>query len=243
MLLKVSYEEPRDLLSDYLTDLGQGGMFVRTSAPFEIGETVHFAVSFPDLVEPIPLEGVVRWRREAGVGPETRPGVGVEFVFRDTEHQAEVHALLNKTDAQELPPSTRPFRVLLVEDNKFAQELFLHAVKKFHTQLKRADALEISTALSGQEALKLLKESEVDLAIVDYFLPVMHGGDVVREMRKNPRFQHTPILIISVGGEGVREDAIAAGADLYIDKPILLKQLLNTLRILLASRRSSGGEP
>ena len=69
--------------------------------------------------------------------------------------------------------------------------------------------------------------------MVDYFLPVMTGADVIRKMRQKPQFEATRVLVVSVGGDGVREDALAAGADLYLDKPVLRKQLINTLRLML----------
>jgi len=47
------------------------------------------------------------------------------------------------------------------------------------------------------------------------------------------RTKDTPVLVISVGGEGVRENVMRTGADLYLDKPVLLKQLLTTLQLLL----------
>ena len=46
--------------------------------------------------------------------------------------------------------------------------------------------------------------------------------------------------MVSVGGGSVRKEALAAGADLYLDKPVLLKQLLATLRLLLSKRKSVG---
>ena len=50
-----------------------------------------------------------------------------------------------------------------------------------------------------------------------------------------PRYARTPIVVISAGGDGVREDALDAGADLYVDKPVLLKSLLDTLQVLLTT--------
>jgi CheY-like chemotaxis protein len=142
-------------------------------------------------------------------------------------------------------PSTQaaPFRVLLVEDNRFAHDLFRHAVKRFYREIGHQGGLEIVSAHNGQEALEALKTGQIDLAVVDYFLPVINGSEIIRRMRKEPAVSQTPILVISVGGEGVREDALAAGADLYIDKPVMLKQLLNTLHVLLTPAPSDEEQP
>jgi uncharacterized protein (TIGR02266 family) len=240
MVLKVEYEEPFDLLADYLTDLGQGGLFICTTAPFEVGQKINFTVSFPGLLDPIPVTGVVRWRRDQSAKRDGRlPGIGVEFDVSDAQHREEIARLLERCQiATRASPVTdsRPFRVLLVEDNPFTHDLYKHAVKRFYGQLERSGALEITSAKNGQEGLVELKKHSFDLAIVDYFLPVASGAEVIREMRKDPELQKTPVMVISVGGDGVREDALAAGADLYVDKPVMLKQLLNTLHLLVSSR-------
>jgi CheY-like chemotaxis protein len=106
-------------------------------------------------------------------------------------------------------------------------------VKRFHCGFGDGGALEVVSARDGREALALASAEPVHLAIVDYFLPVMNGDELIRRLRSDPRFAGTPILVISVGGVGVREQSLAAGADLYLDKPVLLKQLLTTLQALL----------
>ena len=68
-------------------------------------------------------------------------------------------------------------------------------------------------------------------------LPVLTGAEVVQRLRQMPEGAEMPVLVVSVGGAGVREAAMQAGADLYLDKPVLLKQLLATLRLLVAKRQ------
>lgn len=239
LLLKVEYDTAGDLLADYLTDLSSGGLFIRTSRSFDIGEEIDFALSFPGLLEPMQVSGIVRWRRESGEKNGKVPGVGVEFVFPDSSYREDLESLLSRLDAEAKPApqlDNGAFRVLLVEDNPFAHNLFLHAVKRFHRALNGNGILQVVSAHDGQEALEKLRERPVDLAIVDFFLPIMDGAELIRRVRKLPEVAATPILVISSGGEGVREKALRAGADLYLDKPVLLKQLLSTLQILLSHR-------
>ncbi len=239
LVLKVEYDEPGSLLSDYLTDLSKGGLFICTVIPFEVGKQINFTVSFPGLLKPIQLTGIVRWRNDPQPGTVGKPaGVGVEFVFEDDAHRQEIDRLMEKcrTLTEPVPQADQPFRILLVEDNQFTHELFRHALKRFYRELPDKSGLNILSAIDGQEALNHLATSAVDLAVVDYFLPVMNGGELIRRMRSDREMANIPIMVVSVGGEGVREDAIAAGADLYVDKPVMLKQLLNTLHVLISSR-------
>lgn len=241
VLLKVEYQEPEDLLADYLTDLAEGGLFIRTTVPFKLDQKITFAVSFPGLLDPVQLTGIVRWRLDPNPDRAEDPvGVGVEFIFQNEQqrHQmADLVASFRQGPVTLTKLVTAPFRVLLVEDNQFVHDLFKHAVKRFHREMQDMGALEISSAANGHEALLHLEQQTADLAIVDHFLPVMSGSELVQRMRASERFKNIPILVVSVGGDGVREQALRAGADLYLDKPVLLKQLLTTLRLLVTKRR------
>ena len=241
VLLKVQYNEPQDLLSDYLTDLAEGGLFIRTNVPFTVGQRLSFSVSFPGLMDPMELQGVVRWKM-VPAQPDDPAGVGVEFLFPDDTTKEQIAKLVaNFRKGPDVVPARKdaPFRVMLVEDNQFVHDLFKHAVKRFHKEMPEVGVLEISSAANGQEAIHYLEANAVDLAIIDHFLPVMSGSELVTRMRTAPKFKSIPILVVSVGGDGVREEALRAGADLYLDKPVLLKQLLTTLRLLVTKRQAT----
>jgi uncharacterized protein (TIGR02266 family) len=237
VLLKVEYKEPKDLLNDYITNLGEGGMFIHTNLPLQEGQRLSFSLSFPGLLEPILLDGVVRWRREPIEHEPGEPvGLGVEFIFSDDKQKARVDELVTAFQEEptplpdDVPP---PFRVLLVEDNTFAMELFDYAIRRFHTEQGVDSGLEVLHAGDAYEALRQLEQSSIDLAIVDHFLPGMTGCELVFRMRQDNRTQETPILVVSVGGETVRQEAYSSGANLYLDKPVLHKQLIVTITKLL----------
>jgi CheY-like chemotaxis protein len=242
LVLRVEYRDVADVPADYLTDLDHTGFFLRTGRPLAVGEALTLTLSFPGLLDPLDVDGVVRRiSLPDDRSPDAPHGAWVEFVFADGRARAEVLALVARLDRGHPAPES-PFRVLLVEDNDFAHKLFHHAVRRFHYEWSDGGALQIIGATDGAAALQVLESSRVDLAIVDYFLPSMTGAELIRRMRGDARWAHTPILVISVGGDGVREAAIAAGADLYLDKPVLLKQLLNTLHLLIGAPQAAHGE-
>ena len=237
ILLKVSYREPTELLADYLTELGRGGLFIRTDADFQVGRKLAFSLSFPGLLEPVDLEGIVRFRQEAGETPGALPGVGVEILTDDVAGRRALERLVRRlrirADWQQRPRDV-PFRVLLVEDNDFVRDLFEHALTRFYDRVKGSrGALQVTWARDGQEALAALDAGPVDLAIVDHFLPVMTGAGVIAQLRARPKLADIPVLMVSTGGDDVRAEALAAGADLFVHKPVLRAQLLNTLGHLL----------
>ena len=122
---------------------------------------------------------------------------------------------------------------MLVEDNDFVHDLFRHALKRFHREMHDAGPLELIGAADGQKALEKLETEHIDLAIVDHFLPLMSGSEFVQQLRGTEAYRHLPVLMVSGGGDDVRELAMDAGVDIYLHKPVLLKQLLRTLRMLM----------
>ena len=232
------YTEPKDLLSDYLTSLGEGGLFINTTFPFEVGDRLTFSISFPGLLEPREFKGVVRWRRPPSEKvPEEDAGLGVEFLFEEDLQKRRLTELLSSLRAPSRPPEVRPrsapFRVLLVEDNDIIQDLFAYAVRCFHYEHIRTGKPEILRASDGLEALRLLEDHDVDLAIIDHFLPAMTGSKLIRKIRENPRYHDLPILVLSVGDDQVKREALESGADLFLHKPVMNKHLVQTLSTLL----------
>jgi len=81
-------------------------------------------------------------------------------------------------------------------------------------------------ATDGEEALDIARREQPDLIIMDIRLPKMSGLDVTRRLRSNPTFNHVPIIAITA--YAMREDeeqAINAGCDAYLTKPINTRQL------------------
>jgi len=76
---------------DYTDNLSTTGMFLFTRRRWRVGTRVHFVLSFPGLLQSLPLAGVVRWRREGDAG---EGGVGLEFDEVDARARALLDAFL-----------------------------------------------------------------------------------------------------------------------------------------------------
>ncbi|EAQ95947.1 adenylate/guanylate cyclase domain-containing protein [Congregibacter litoralis] len=78
----------------------------------------------------------------------------------------------------------------------------------------------VVTAPSGEEALEMLANADVDVVLLDRMMPGMDGREVLRRIKAEPRLRATPVIMIS--GEqdmqGIIE-CIKAGADDYLFKP------------------------
>jgi CheY-like chemotaxis protein len=71
------------------------------------------------------------------------------------------------------------------------------------------------------------------MAIIDYYMPVMDGAELIRLIRKEKAHGSLAIIVVSQGSEEVCEEVYSAGADLFIKKPVLLNQLLRSLELVM----------
>ena len=89
----------------------------------------------------------------------------------------------------------------------------------------------ILTASSGTEALKIWKERQPDMIILDIMMPGIDGLSVLREVRET---SNIPVLLLTARGEA--EDRVAGlevGADDYLVKPFHPKELLLRVQVIL----------
>ena len=109
---------------------------------------------------------------------------------------------------------TRPTSLLIVDDldeNLLALEALL-----------RADHLIFLRARSGEEALELLLQNDVALALLDVQMPGMDGFELAEFMRGNERSRRVPIIFVTAGSSDTlrRFRGYEAGAVDFIQKPI-----------------------
>lgn len=89
---------------------------------------------------------------------------------------------------------------------------------------RRAGYHDLLTASSGLEALRLWREEQPDLVVLDVMMPGMDGFSVLREIRRASR---VPVLMLTARGEAEdRIEGLENGADDYLPKPFLPKELL-----------------
>ena len=78
---------------------------------------------------------------------------------------------------------------LVVDDSLTVREMEKKLVAKLHYQ--------VSDATNGMEALKVLGERHIDIIITDVDMPTMNGIQLINELRYQPAYEKTPILVVS----------------------------------------------
>ena len=126
-----------------------------------------------------------------------------------------------------LPPDVR---ILVIDDD----DGILNLVSALLTRIGITPII----ASTAEEGLEILEEQFVNLLILDLMLPGISGFDVLERLRADDRFDDLPILILSaiVDPEGISK-GLEMGADSYLTKPYLPKNLTSRVRTLLQQGR------
>lgn len=129
------------------------------------------------------------------------------------EHMAPTLAkILPRLDALASNPPSRPYRVLLVDDDPMTIQVLQPRLDALHQQVITAGTL--------AEAEKLLAQGDIALILLDLHLPDGDGRDFLVKMRERPMSSITPIFVISSKeGSEVQTECFALGADAFFHKP------------------------
>lgn len=125
-----------------------------------------------------------------------------------------------------------PATVLLVEDDR--------DVRAALSAVLADEGYEVLAAPNGYDALASIEQHRLDVIILDWMMPVIDGADFVRALRSEYHIT-TPVLVITAGRVS-REEALAAGADDYLQKPFDIHDLLARIHALAARSRASCAE-
>lgn len=107
--------------------------------------------------------------------------------------------------------------LLLVDDDHDLLEMLCSI-------FRRAGYNELLTASSGAEALAIWRAQHPDMVVLDVMMPDMDGFSVLKEIRRTSR---VPVLMLTARGEAEdRVEGLENGADDYLAKPFLPKELL-----------------
>ena len=114
--------------------------------------------------------------------------------------------------------------LLLVDDDHDLLEMLCSI-------FRRAGYNELLTASSGVEALTIWRAQHPDMVVLDVMMPDMDGFSVLKEIRRTSR---VPILMLTARGEAEdRVEGLEKGADDYLAKPFLPKELLLRVSAIL----------
>jgi PleD family two-component response regulator len=127
--------------------------------------------------------------------------------------------------------SQRPPLVLIANDQEWSARSL--------ESILAPNGYAVLRAYTGHQALERARTARPDLVILDAQMPDLHGVEVCRQLRADPRFSATtPILITTAGpsGRAQRLEAYEAGAWEFLGQPLDGESLLLKLRTFLGSK-------
>ncbi len=123
-------------------------------------------------------------------------------------------------------------KILVVDDEEHIRQLVsMYLVKEGFT---------VETAADGRTALSRVNAVKPDLVVLDLMLPILDGWEVCRELRRSPRTEGLPIIMLTARDDLIdRILGLELGADDYLTKPFNPRELVARVRAVL--RRSTRG--
>jgi two-component system cell cycle response regulator DivK len=109
-------------------------------------------------------------------------------------------------------------KVLYVEDNPDNMQLVQRVIN--------AIGHEFLWAADGLTGVSMVEREQPDLILLDINLPDIDGYEVARRLRANKNHLYVPIIAITANAlKGDAEMALAAGCDVYLSKPVNIREL------------------
>jgi len=119
---------------------------------------------------------------------------------------------------------TQPCRVLIVDDD----ELVISSV----SSLLERSGYQVCAARSGEDAMRVLNETNCNIVITDWHMPDMDGLDLCRNIRSSAKNTYIYVLMLTVrNGSGDILAALSAGADDYVLKGAGAEEILARLEV------------
>jgi adenylate cyclase len=92
-------------------------------------------------------------------------------------------------------------------------------------------------AASGEEALRLIAEDDIDLVLLDIVMPGLDGYEVCRRIREQVDTAYLPVVMVTASGDEQKVKALEAGADDFLTKPVNKSELLARVASLARIKR------
>ena len=126
--------------------------------------------------------------------------------------------------------------ILVIDDEPFI-------LRSLRYLLERA-GYQVDTASDGAAGLELMRRRRPGLVFLDVMMPRMDGYEVCQQIRQEPTFADTRVIMLSAKGQQIdRERGLLGGADEYITKPFSPREVVERVRALLGEPNASRDQP
>lgn len=133
---------------------------------------------------------------------------------------------------QNQPVANQPPTVLLVEDSATIAALMKHFLQRY--------GFSILVAGNGRDGIEMARREKPDVVISDLYMPDMDGIDLAKALRNDALTSGTAILMVtSETSAEKQQEALSAGVDEYLLKPVEPPQLVSQIKAVLSRTEST----
>jgi PAS domain S-box-containing protein len=152
------------------------------------------------------------------------------FTFRAQVAAVDASEQSRHDSVRRLAADQRAYRVLVVDDDPLSREIL--------AALLEPVGFTVETVASPVKALDRLDAGEtVDLVLIDKQMPEMDGYEAIRSIRQLPSGRELPVLVVTASGFGDEiKQALSAGADGFVSKPVRREQLLEEIGRVVSAK-------
>jgi len=128
--------------------------------------------------------------------------------------------------------------VAIADDNQRTVEMMTELLEQ------ESDIEVIASADDGEEALRIIKEKQPDVVLLDLIMPKMDGLSVMEKVNMDEQITKRPefIIVTAVGQERITEDAFRKGASYYVMKPFHNDMILSRIKDAGNGERKNSSE-
>lgn len=126
--------------------------------------------------------------------------------------------------------STAPIRVLAVDDHPLIREGIAALIANQH------DMELVAEASSGMEAVEKFRATHPDVTLMDLQMPAMSGIDAITAIRAEHPSARI-VVLTTYEGDALAERALKAGAQAYVLKGLIGRDLMETIRVVHAGSK------
>lgn len=170
----------------------------------------------------VELHGGTIWAESAGEGQGATFTVQIPMALETAAHSTPGHSGLSLSPQATLAEVC----ILIVDDEVDTRTLAGYTLEQYGAQVR--------LAASAAEALKSFEQTPPDLLISDIGMPEMDGYQLIRQIRTSTQGQAIPaIALTAYAGESNQQQALTAGFQVHLSKPIEPTSLVQTVLQLI----------
>ncbi|MFR9496662.1 MAG: response regulator [Rikenellaceae bacterium] len=226
-LILASYYNASNTKGVINTDLSMSivcGLVSRLNGDIDVQSDADCGTSF---IVSLPLEYSIE-QNNNNKDLNKHPSNSVEEYIYDIMFEEKSDSIAHLETTDNIQPDKHT--ILIVEDNASMNQLLYNKLNKY---------FKVITTYNGEEAMRELSNANVDLILSDITMPKLNGYELCNFVKSNKKYAHLHVILMTAhGSEETKLKSLKCGADSYMEKPLILEELIIRINNMLGVRKN-----